>query len=193
MRVHEAARTPLAIVAVLMAIFAWSVIPTRPDSYAALSLTGQIGTRLVGRNIAVTLHRVCASHQLLRLRAGQGATVYRSQGYWVVADVTIEAILTPSGMAAQLHSAGLETRQRDIGMPGIPAVPEAGLRYRQAMAFEIPRISPEMGVSIMNDFVDERTGLTMDAPLDSRIDISFTSNEVELIRQLTVGQDGTLK
>lgn len=189
----ESVPTPLAVVSVLIAIIVWSIIPTRPDSYEALSSTGQIGTRLAGRNIAVTVHRVCASHQLVSLLNARSGSVYRSRGYWVVADVTFETITEHSGMRAQLHSDGIVTGQRNIGMPGIPAVPDVGLQYRQALTFEVPELSSQMSISFMNFFADSRTGLTMDSPLDSRIDIVFPSSRVELMRNLSVARDGTLE
>ncbi|MUM18166.1 hypothetical protein BI330_17245 [Mycobacterium sp. CBMA 623] len=115
-------------------------------------------------------------------------TDYYAKGYWVVVDVTCGTLVADTPILAYLHSAGVRTSPRTTVSisKGQPSDFQPGLKYRFPIIFEIPSGSDEMTVSFMNWFKDDRSELTMDAPLDSELEIKIPSNEIQVRPMLTI-------
>ncbi|SKU64526.1 Uncharacterised protein [Mycobacteroides abscessus subsp. bolletii] len=177
-------RAALAICLVLVAIFTWSCIPFRPESYSALPITGKIGEDIIGRNIVATVHGVYAAHVISAAEGTLGVLNrrYHSKGYWLVVDATYGTLVDSSRLSAYLQSGSTRTglRKNIEDSSTRPVILQPGLKYRSVLVFEVPVVGSVMRLDMLNSFQDERTGGVMDPPLDSQITVTIPSQSVEI-------------
>lgn len=179
----EIGRTLAAVGLILVAILLWSRIPNRPESYVALPVSGQLGEQLIGRNISTTVHGVYSTKKI-SIESKYEYTApsdYTSTGIWIVVDLTCMTLVESSKVVAYLQAGDVRTAFRSgfSSSLDIPDSLQPGLQYRFVIVFDIPDGGGNMMLSVMNAFKDIKTGLTMDPPLDSRLDIKIPSRDIE--------------
>lgn len=180
----DLSRSVAALILVAISMFIWSCIPSRPESYSALPVAGQIGDKITGRNISATVHSVYASRHISAEIGTLGVLShdYYSQGYWIVVDTTYGTLVKSSRLSPYLQSGstrtGLRTNVGDISSR--PLMLQPGLRYRSVLVFEVPEMGDVMKLDLLNSFQDERTGEAMDPPLDSQITVSISRQSVQV-------------
>lgn len=159
------AQVGLALALVAAAMLLWKNMPTKTDTWAPIAVDARVGERVVGRDLAVTVHRVDLVSALTLQQRGQPVRVPATAA-WLVFSLTYEPLHNDGRPVLQLVADG-RNYQSNLGSFRGPAV-AAGTSKRGVAAFELPNI-PAAAVFKVANQTRERWGNPLDAPLDSQI------------------------
>lgn len=164
-----AARNALAVALLIAAGTMWSWLPTKLQSWAPIDIHGSVGQRIVGRNIAVTVHRIYLAHEVTA-NGAKGLNRFPSKGVWLVMMVSYEPALTPQSPRFDLSADGntFDTNLSAFHHMAQPEMPQSG-----PLAFELPK-KPQSATLLVSNALSESSMAKMDfAPLDSRIAVDM--------------------
>jgi len=138
----QAGRYVLAATLLFTAGLMWSWMPTKLQSWAPIEVPGTVGQRVVGRDIAVTVHRVYLAHEVTG-NGDHGLNRFPSKGVWLVMMISYEPLHEISSPNIQVRADGrtFSTNVSGIGSRATqPASPSRG-----PVAFELPAATGQIG------------------------------------------------
>lgn len=164
-----AARGILAAVLLVSAGAMWSLLPTKLQSWAPIEVPGQVGQRIVGRDIAVTVHRTYLAREVTA-NGRNGLNRFPSKGVWLVMVLTYQPLLRAHSARFDLRADGnmFDTNLSDLRSIAQPEMPESG-----PLAYELPKV-PRSATLLVSNEITESSMAKMDfAPLDSQIAVNI--------------------
>ncbi|WP_292991939.1 hypothetical protein [Mycobacterium sp.] len=169
-----AARGILAAMLLVSAGAMWSLLPTKLQSWAPIEVHGPVGQRIVGRDIAVTVHRTYLAREVTA-NSHNGLNHFPSKGVWLVMVLTYQPLLKPHSPRFDLRADGnlFDTNLSDFHHMAQPGMPESG-----PLAYELPK-APRSATLLVSNALTESSMAKMDfAPLDSQIAVDITLSGV---------------
>jgi hypothetical protein len=164
-----AARMALAVALLATAGLMWSWLPTKLQSWAPIDVRGTVGHRVVGRDLAVTVHKFYLAREVTA--SGQhGLNRFPSKGAWLVMVLSYEPLFKPQSPRFRLQADG---RTFSLNLSGFgshavqPEMPSSG-----PLAFELPTTPHSATLSVTNSLTDNDFQ-EMTAPLDSRVAVTL--------------------
>lgn len=164
-----AARGILAALLLIGAGAMWSLLPTKLQSWAPMEVHGPVGQRIVGRDIAVTVHRTYLAREVTA-KSHNGLNRFTSKGVWLVMVLSYEPLLQPHSARFDLRADGNTFDTSLSGFSGLaqPDMPDSG-----PLAFELPK-APRSATLLVSNSITESSMAKMDfAPLDSQIAVDI--------------------
>lgn len=157
--------TVLAAVAMLAtATWLWSQLPTKMQSWAPITVTGALGERIEGRNLAVTVNDVQVAREAVFTNDGVPVRM-TTDGNWLVVALSYEPLLSAESPTFVLTADG---KRFESPLSGFTPNAPPGLTERNVVAFEVPAVPEHAELLVYNKTAD-RYGNPMPAPLDSAI------------------------
>lgn len=164
---RSAARVLLALALLATAVFIWSKMPTKLQSWAPIVERGSVGNPVAGRNLRVTVHNVALADQLTFTQRGATERV-TTTGVWVVFDVSYETIDIFAAPQFAVEAGG---RSFTAYFGGFRGDVDPGFPERAPVAFEIPK-NPSSATLLVSNQANDRYGNALNAPLDSQIAVT---------------------
>lgn len=173
--IRSFARVLLALALLATAVFIWSRMPTKLQSWAPIVEHGRVGEQISGRNLRVTVHDVALATELIFTEDGVAQHV-PTTGVWIVLDVSYETIDMFAEPEFALDAGGRHFRAYFGGFRGDvdPGFPE-----RAPVAFEVPE-KPSSATLLVSNEATDRYGNTLNAPLDSQIAVTADLTDTPL-------------
>ncbi len=152
----------------------WSWLPTKLQSWAPIDVHGTVGQRVVGRDLAVTVHRTYLAREVVA-KGRNGLNRFPSKGIWLVMTVTYEPLLTTQQPKFEPASRTEDLRHRTYRVSTSPCIPECRKAVRSRMtcppSHPVPPCwSPKPSRTPVAAWHD-----TDFAPLDSRIAVDHAA------------------
>jgi hypothetical protein len=164
-----AARVALAVAMLATAGAMWSLLPTKLQSWAPIQVHGNVGQRVTGRNISVTVHRTYLAREVTA-NGDNGLNRFPSKGVWLVMVLSYEPVLEPQSPKFYLRADGKTFSTNLSGFHHVvpPEMPQSG-----PLAFELP-IAPHSATLLVHNELTESSMAIMDTdPLDSEIAVTI--------------------
>jgi hypothetical protein len=178
------ARNVLAAVLLLTAGAMWSLLPTKLQSWAPIDVHGGVGQRVVGRNIAVTVHRTYLAREVTA-KSRDGLNRFHSKGMWLIMMVSYEPVLTPQSPRFDLLADG---NTFDTNLSAIHGLVQPEMPASGPLTFELPK-TPKSATLLVSNVLAESSMAKMDfAPLDSRIAIDMPLSGVVPVASLNLDE-----
>ncbi len=161
-------RVVLAVALLGVAVALWKNMPTKLDTWAPIAVEASIGQRAVGRDLAVTVHRVEVARAVEFDQGGQLRRVPATAA-WLVFALSYEPLHDfDNSPQLRLVTSG-RTYESNIGSLGQGPHP-VGVEKRGVAAFELPEVPSEAVLQVANT-TREKWGNELNAPLDSQISL----------------------
>jgi hypothetical protein len=165
-----AGRAVLAAALLVAAGAMWSWLPTKLQSWAPIDVHGSVGQRVVGRDLAVTVHRTYLAREVTA-KGLHGLNRFPSKGVWLIMVVSYEPLLIPETPKFSLRA---ERKTFTSGLSGFEGQAQLGMPESGPLAYELPTAPHSATLLVTNTRMDPGGGAEMDfAPLDSRIAITM--------------------
>lgn len=164
---RTAGRLVLALALLASAVFIWSKMPTKLQSWAPIVERGGVGERIIGRNLTVTVHSAALGHELSFTSRGTTERV-PTTGVWLVLDISYQTNEMFDSPTFALDAGGRHSTAYYGGFSGPGSNVNPGMTKRAPVAFEIPEKTASATVLVSNK-VNDRYGNPLVAPLDSQI------------------------
>jgi hypothetical protein len=160
-------RVVVAVALLAAAILMWQNMPTKTQIWAPIAIDATMGERAVGRNLAVTVHRVDLADAVTFAQRGKFVRVPATAA-WLVFSLTYEALHEID--AAPKFQLVTEGRTYESTVGNFSGTYPPGVTKRGVAAFELPDVPAEAVLKIANK-TTEKWGNAIDAPLDSQISL----------------------
>ncbi|GAA2228289.1 hypothetical protein N1031_05445 [Herbiconiux moechotypicola] len=184
---HLAHGVVLVVVLVVAGVVAHTA-PTDAGWQAAIPVSGQLGERVVGRNIAATVDEVRVAERVVASNGWAGETT----GVWVVVDATVESVVDDFG-------ALLGTAQLRVGDVVYSASdrPDLGTLAGDSLATGIPTSGPlmfEVPRAVLQSeeaaHATVQLAINSDPRADSMIEVPIDLTALELQSSIETAEPG---
>lgn len=124
-------------------------IPQRVDSFAPILVRGTAPQKVVGENVAVTVHQVISTPEI-RVKSFADSTLSKSQltkGRWIVVDASYETVHDSATVGLQLVA-----DSRNIDRESLSLYPsgQPGVEARTAAVFDVPEPPKSLNLLAVN-------------------------------------------
>ncbi|AMU73165.1 hypothetical protein [Mycobacteroides abscessus] len=166
--------------------YLYTIVPQRTDSYAPAVVHGSAPTRVAGRNLAITVHRVFSAPEVQVKRSVSDTSIdlYRTKGRYIAIDLSYETVRMPDVIELQLMADHRNISRENFGMDKAFGQPEVGIRG--TWVFDVPASTTSLKLLAIifpdNDF------RIMQGWYDSELSIAIPPEMVEQRQSLSVVQ-----
>ncbi len=136
-----AGRMALAVALLATAGLMWSWLPTKLQSWAPIDVRGNVGQRVVGRDIAVTVHKFYLAHEVTA-KGEHGLNRFPSKGVWLVMALSYEPLLKPESPRFRLQADGRTFSLTCPDSAATPCNPNCPRAARSRSNYPQTRVAP---------------------------------------------------
>ncbi|WIM87685.1 hypothetical protein PT015_23115 [Candidatus Mycobacterium wuenschmannii] len=184
MALPPAVRGILAAALLVCAGAMWSLLPTKLQSWAPIDVHGQLGQRITGRDIAVTVARTYLA-RAVTAKSPNGLNVFSTKGVWLVMMVSYEPLFTPQSPHFDLR---VGDSTYDTNLSGFHSMVQPGMPLSSPMAFELPTTPTSATLLVSNVRVESSMAEMDTAPLDSRVAVDMSLSGLVPVASLNLDE-----